>query len=293
MAWNGRYLKPCRVIYVAGEGYAMFYNRRLAWFKHNDIEPENDGLDVVQGAVDLTNEDEVRQFITEMQQDCEGVGLVVFDTLSTCIAGQNESDSSLISTVIQHARLISDALNSTVLFVHHPGKDEGRGARGSSALKGNIDFELHLTREGLNCTLDVTKQKDSEDGQKIHYVGTKTYLNRFDDDGFEMSSMAFIPLSIPTSQAHADARGAADLRSIVMAMNVGEPLSVNQLAKKLSRLHIGGIRSLTDRITAAVPLEWTRTKQGELLVSIRRIAGKGTTVMIEMNAVNCKPEMAF
>lgn len=292
LEWQGRYLKPCRVIYVAGEGYSMFYNRRLAWFQHNGIDPENDGLDVIQGAVDLTNGDEVALFISEMQQDCEGVGLVVFDTLSTCIAGQNESDSAVMSLVIQHARKISDALNSTVLFVHHPGKDETRGSRGSSALRGNIDFELHLTRDGLNCTMEVTKQKDAEDGQKYHYVGKKVWLDRYDSDGEQMSSMGFTPLVAQSTQTQTDMKLAADLRSVVIAMTMGEQISLTGLAKKMH--HLGKERNVRDRISAAVPTEWTRVTQFDTPANIRRVLGRnGTPTLIDLQPVSKQPEMLF
>ena len=46
--WQGRKLKRCRVVYMAGEGFPMFRYRRQAWFKHNAIPKEDDGFEVIQ-----------------------------------------------------------------------------------------------------------------------------------------------------------------------------------------------------------------------------------------------------
>ena len=75
------------------------------------------------------------------EADCDGLGLVVFDTLSTCIAGQNECDSSVMSLAVANAKLIGRKLNCAVLIIHHPGKDVERGFRGHSSLLGDIDAE--------------------------------------------------------------------------------------------------------------------------------------------------------
>ena len=174
MEWQGRKLKQCRVVYVAGEGFPMFRYRRQAWFKHNGIPEQDDGFEVIQGAVNLTSTEDVLAFIEAMQADCDGLGLVVFDTLSTCIAGQNECDSSVMSLAVKNAKLIGTKLKCAVLIIHHPGKDVERGSRGHSSLLGDIDAEWRITRNGDDrvCKLKVTKQKDGEYGQEFYFAAT-------------------------------------------------------------------------------------------------------------------------
>ena len=131
MEWQGRKLMPHRVVYVAGEGFPMFRYRRQAWFKHNGISEQDDGFEVIQGAVNLTSTEEVLEFIEAMQGDCDGLGLVVFDTLSTCIAGQNECDSSVMSLAVKNAKLIGTRLKCAV--PHYSSSRQGCGARFSRA----------------------------------------------------------------------------------------------------------------------------------------------------------------
>jgi hypothetical protein len=54
-----------------------------------------------------------------------------------------------------------------VLVVHHPGKDQKKGARGSVALKGATDAEFELTRKDDEVKLTNQKQKDGEEAQPI------------------------------------------------------------------------------------------------------------------------------
>ena len=231
MEWQGRKLKKPRVVYVAGEGFPMFRYRRQAWFKHNGIREQDDGFEVVKGAVNLTSTEDVLAFIEAMQAGDE-VGLVVFDTLSTCIAGQNECDSAVMSLAVKNAKLIGTKLGCAVLIIHHPGKDVERGSRGHSSLLGDIDAEWRITRnsDSMACKLKVTKQKDGEYGQEFHFAATRVALGVYDEDGEEIFSLALSPVAklgteIPTYLA--------DRVSIIGVIDVGMKTSTTRLAAKL------------------------------------------------------------
>lgn len=299
MIWQNRYLKPCRVIYVAGEGFTMFYSRRLAWFKHHNMTPDDDGLEVIHGAVNLCDAEVVDSFIAAMKPDSVGVELVVFDTLSTCTAGQNENDGTVMTMVIENAKRIIRELNCAVLFVHHPGKDISRGSRGHSSLLGNIDFEWMIERIGkaMDISLTVTKQKDGEDGQTFHFHADKIPLGLFDDDGVELDSLVLSS----SDQAAADSmvqkaadRVNGDRLSIAKMMDAGIPLSLRELAKKLE--HLGGRSSVITRINAAVPEGWTQVHRTNDTVYIRRVVaqeGSRKPHLIEMQLKNIAREMVF
>jgi hypothetical protein len=59
---------------------------------------------------------------------------------------------------------IRDMCGVTVMGVHHSGKDEARGMRGSSALEGAGDCVIHFKREddSNRAEVIVDKQKDGE-----------------------------------------------------------------------------------------------------------------------------------
>ena len=60
--------------------------------------------------------------------------LIVIDTLARAIAGGDENKSESMGQLVVHADAIRKETGAHVLFVHHSGKDQARGARGHSSL---------------------------------------------------------------------------------------------------------------------------------------------------------------
>ena len=82
---------------------------------------------------------------------------------------------------------------ATVLVVHHSGKDESKGARGSSAFRAALDAEYKISREGKGGALIIacTKMKDAEE------LETKAYDLRVvelftDADGEHITSLSLV-----------------------------------------------------------------------------------------------------
>jgi hypothetical protein len=56
-----------------------------------------------------------------------------------------------------------------VILIHHSGKDEERGARGSSSLRAAMDTEIEVTG-GETCSFaHVTKQRDGDDTDAVTF----------------------------------------------------------------------------------------------------------------------------
>ncbi|HCS5506620.1 TPA: DNA primase, partial [Escherichia coli] len=58
------------------------------------------------------------------------------------------------------------------LVVHHSGKDETKGARGSSAFRASLDAEYRIRREGADSealVISCTKMKDAEELKEAAY----------------------------------------------------------------------------------------------------------------------------
>jgi len=51
-----------------------------------------------------------------------------------------------------------------LMEVHHSGKDESRGARGSSALKAAIDTQIHISQSNDVISAQLEKQSDGTTG---------------------------------------------------------------------------------------------------------------------------------
>ena len=73
--------------------------------------------------------------------------------------------------LVVHADAIRKETGAHVLFVHHSGKDQARGARGHSSLRAATDTEIEVVRDN-DATISsakVTKQREFEGGQQWHF----------------------------------------------------------------------------------------------------------------------------
>ncbi len=196
MTLHGRKLYARNVIYVAGEGGTMLSIRKRAWLHHHGLPIKNDRLSILPRPVQLLDPAEVGEFIRAMRP--YNPGLVVLDTLSTCIAGANESAPEVMTAAIEATKRIRDELGCAVLIVHHPGKDESRGARGHSSLLGNVDTMWLIGKTAGNgtITLTVEKQKDAPVAKPMHFAVLHQALPVHDRYGEQITSCVVRELSV-------------------------------------------------------------------------------------------------
>jgi hypothetical protein len=106
--------------------------------------------------------------------------LIVIDTLHRALAGDNENEAAAISAVLS--------------FAHHPGKDQDRGMRGSSAMAADVDVVIRIERQPRSHVRNVIleKAKDGEEGQLGSFTLERVVLGH-DDDGDEIASCVVRP----------------------------------------------------------------------------------------------------
>lgn len=135
-----------RVEYMMGEGLGSVYPRLLAWEAHTEATVPDSEL-IVRDAVVLMTPDVFHMnpvgsewsgwldFI-RASRPC----LVVVDTLSMAIAGEEETTFATMSAVTSLCRRAMAAVPGTsVLLVHHFGKDKSRGSSGHHSLHDQMD----------------------------------------------------------------------------------------------------------------------------------------------------------
>ena len=196
MAWGGRRVSKGAVIYIAGEGSMGVKRRVKAWeITHNKVVTD---LCIVNAPVFPASPDYVEQVIRTAglvkSRTGENVRLIVIDTLARCFGGNDENDSRDMGAFIQGCDAIKQATGATVLVVHHSGKDETKGARGSSAFRAALDAEYRISRENSDVTALVaacTKMKDAEEPKESAY-DLKSVEVFTDTDGEEIVSMVVI-----------------------------------------------------------------------------------------------------
>lgn len=68
----------------------------------------------------------------------------------------------ILSHLVRNVQSIQEATGAHVMLIHHTGKDESRGARGHSSLRGAADTEIQVGRDLLDIIATVQKQRDME-----------------------------------------------------------------------------------------------------------------------------------
>jgi hypothetical protein len=175
--WNGRTVKPCPVVYVAGEGRSGYMARVQAWERQNRMKRGAFGL--YPRPVRLWRQPEsVHEFIDEVNASGQRPGLLVFDTLGTCLSGADENNNGQMREVLDSAEEIGRAWDASVLLVHHTGK-VGETPRGAQALQDGVAMHAHLTGDGKTWgMLSCGKQKDAEPFEPIRRTLHRVSLDK-------------------------------------------------------------------------------------------------------------------
>lgn len=187
-SWSGKKVERGAVLYVVGEGGVGVPRRIKAWEQVHGQQVDN--LWLVNCPVFPVRESEVSEVILAARQitaECDmPVRLVVIDTLARCFGGNDENDARDMGAFIEGCDVIKQKTGATVLVVHHSGKDEAKGARGSSSFRAALDAEFNVKREGEGqaLILSCTKMKDAEEPERKAYDLRTTEL--FTDEDGEM-----------------------------------------------------------------------------------------------------------
>ena len=171
--WFGREVERGGVVYCILEGSMLFQNRLAVWFKENKLDPRTMAFTFVPSALNLLNPDaDVQPLIAAIRDASAQLGvpvrLVVVDTMSRALGGGNESTSEDMGQLVTNMDAIREATGANLLFIHHTGKDQARGARGWSGMRGAIDTEIEVTcdetSEAKRRSALISKQRDLEKG---------------------------------------------------------------------------------------------------------------------------------
>lgn len=96
--------------------------------------------------------------------------LIVIDTLARALSGGNESAPEHMGALVMNADRLRRETGAAVLFVHHSGKDQARGARGHSSLSAAVDTEIEISAsDGEHCAT-VLKQRDLDKGTAFGFT---------------------------------------------------------------------------------------------------------------------------
>jgi hypothetical protein len=97
--------------------------------------------------------------------------LIVLDTMARAAAGLDENSASDMAIIIRFCDAMREATGAAVIMLHHTGLAVADRARGSSALRGALDFELLVQRDpetGIG-SIRATKMRERELPKPINF----------------------------------------------------------------------------------------------------------------------------
>ena len=149
------------VAYIAAEGFGGLKLRVAALLNH-----EGYGVDTPckfrDRPINLADSGQVAAFIYDIRKSVRQPALIIIDTLARCFVGGDENSARDMGLFIHGVEAVKRATGAAVLVVHHTGKNERSGARGSSALMGAADTMISCGGELGILELKCEKQKDSD-----------------------------------------------------------------------------------------------------------------------------------
>lgn len=192
-AWRGCRVNGGAVLYIAAEGGAGVRNR-LAAFKRERPDMASAPFTLLPISLDMHGQGDALA-VCEIIPDA-APALMVVDTLARSMGVGDENTAKDAAMFVKNCDLIREATGAHVMVVHHTGKDEDRGARGSSALRAAVDTEISVTSKG---EIVCKKQRDMAYAKPLNFTLRSVTLGR-DEDGDPVTS-AVVEASEPPKKA--------------------------------------------------------------------------------------------
>ena len=191
LAWFGRRVEPCDVLYIVLEGEAGLAQRVKAYRKRHGA-TAGKRLRFITAPFSLLFADDVDALVASVIAAGIRDGVIIIDTLNAATPGIEENGSADMGLVIAAVKRIREACGGLVILVHHAGKDATKGLRGHSSLGAALDTIIEITRDGDRRFWKLAKSKDGTDGEEYPFrlevveVGT-------DEDGDSITSCVVVP----------------------------------------------------------------------------------------------------
>ncbi len=188
-SWHGHKTKRGRVLYCVGEGQAGAIKRVLAWQKYHGYE-RTDNFGILPIPPTMDNKKQVEEFIgSYLKTMPEKPDVIILDTLARTMEG-DENATQDMGAYIDGCTRIAKELGIQIIIIHHCGKDEARGMRGSYSLKAAADVEIKVAKlEGMQVKVCCEKQKDHPEFEPIYFEMHPVDLPWADDDGNILTSL--------------------------------------------------------------------------------------------------------
>lgn len=157
--WAGRPLKCGNVLYGVLEGAAGFRRRALTAEAQRGVSLGKRFILFEEPVNLMKDEDVLKVMKLVVLKDGR---LVILDTLASSLAGEGDENSNRdMSKYLHGAKRIAQQTGAAVLIIHHTGRDPNATMeRGASALRGNVDTSIRVSKSDRHYKWEVVKSRD-------------------------------------------------------------------------------------------------------------------------------------
>ena len=166
MEWMGNPSRQGIAVYFAGEGRHGVRRRIKAWTLEHDVHIPQGHLWISESRIEFSAKG-LKPVVEELRRAEETIGkrveLCVVDTLARHIpSSMDENSAKDTGSFVNACDWLRDQMGGVVAVVHHSGKLDKRSSRGSSAIRGAMDWEFRVAYTNHQRSVEFTKQKESE-----------------------------------------------------------------------------------------------------------------------------------
>ncbi len=173
--WADQAVSRGCVLYIAGEDVNGVRERMVAAALYLGLSPAIVPLAVMEcpeeGLVSPKSRAEIESAARKLQKETGlPVALVVIDTLAACFGSKSQDDASAASEYMNNADRLAHNLGCCVLSVHHTGKNENSGMRGSRVFFDRADAVLNVKVQKNNTSsAQVEKMRNGTKGERFSF----------------------------------------------------------------------------------------------------------------------------
>jgi putative DNA primase/helicase len=236
--WLGqRITEHGSVVYLCAEGRNGLPKRRAAWFQVRQPGFDSDipTLKFVDGVTDIRDHDQIAALVAEVREHCPDVVLIIVDTLSQHLPGGDEGTADM-SAALHQCQYLRDALDTTVLAMHHPTKANEDNERGGSGFRGGCADVLNIAEKGGVFTLQSQNARDRGKDLTVSYVLDVVTLEGVqfcDDEGKQFTSC--VPKLVDAATPMHQRRQDAETDRLVSAALTDTPQSAKAIRETAKR----------------------------------------------------------
>jgi KaiC/GvpD/RAD55 family RecA-like ATPase len=167
VAWAGKPTQKGAVLYVATEDFSGLSTRMRAYCKEHSLDVLSMPFRLWREGLNLLDLKSVGNLVNEARLIAD-LRLIVIDTFAAAMPG-DENASNDVGKAIRSLNRIKQGSQTSILVLHHTGKDETKGMRGWSGLKGATDTIIRVRSAQAGLSATVEKHRNWHSGEKIHF----------------------------------------------------------------------------------------------------------------------------